>query len=49
MRTDRVWQRAQRALGLLLESMRAAEDTNATALDLVETAARCLNQAADKS
>jgi hypothetical protein len=49
MRTDRLWQRAQLALDLLLESMRATEDTNAAALDLVETARRCLNQAGDKS
>jgi hypothetical protein len=49
MRTDRLWQAAQRALDLLLESMRGTEDTNAAALDLVETARRCLNQAADKS
>jgi len=49
MRTDRVWQRAQQALDLLLERMRATEDTNTDALDLIETARRCLSQAADKS
>jgi len=49
MRTDRIWKRAQQALDLLLDSMRATEDTNAAAVDLVETARRCLNQAADKS
>jgi hypothetical protein len=49
MRTDRVWKRAQQALDLLLENMRATEDTNADALDLVQTARRCLSQAADKS
>jgi hypothetical protein len=31
MRTDRIWKRAQQALDLLLDSMRATEDTNAAA------------------